>query len=218
MTVTRLQTSLILIPILLSCSHPVCGEQHEEGSKQAIEAPSPDGKFAFRYTKDSTSNPDSESDLEKQTYDLIDKASGKVLTSVAESDPDLGPSARFDMTVLWRPDSKAFALTAFLWKRGTSLSVFRRESSTFREIEVPELVAEIPEKVKRGKNFPHVAGLNSQSAKRWQKDGSLIVEIETMIDGEAGSITATRTVVLGFDRSDKARILKSTMKFATEKP
>jgi hypothetical protein len=215
MTVTRLQTSLILFPILLSCSHPVCGEQHEEGSKQAIEAPSPDGKFAFRYTKDSKSN--SDSDLEKQTYDLIDKASGKVLTSVAESDPDLGPSARFDITVLWRPDSKAFALTAFLWKRGTSLSVFRQEGSTFREIEVPELVAEIPEKVKRGKNFPHVAGLNSQSAKRWQKDGSLVVEIETMIDGEAGSITATRTVVLGFDRSDKARILKSTTKFAAEK-
>jgi hypothetical protein len=219
MTVTRLQTSLILFPILLSCSQPVRGEQPEGGSKQAIEAPSPDGKFAFRYTKDSKSNPDSdsESDLGKQTYDLIEKASGKVLTTVAESDPDLGPSARFDMTVLWRPDSKAFALTAFLWKRGTSLSVFRREGSTFRETEVPELVAEIPEKVKRGKNFPHVAGLNSQSAKRWQKDGSLVVEIETMIDGEAGSITATRTVVLGFDRSGKARILKSTTKFAVEK-
>ena len=194
------------------------GEQHEEGSKQAIEAPSPDGKFAFRYTKDSKSSPDSDSDLGKQTYDLIDKASGKVLRSVAESDPDRGPSARFDMTVLWRPDSKAFALTAFLWKRGTSLSVFRREGSTFREIEVPELVAEIPEKAKRGKEFPHVAGLNSRSAKRWQKDGSLVVEIETMMDGEAGSITATRTVVLRFDRSDKARILKSTIKFATEKP
>jgi hypothetical protein len=219
MNVTRLQTSLILFSILLSCSHPVCGEQREEGSNPTIEAPSPDGKFAFRYTKDSKSNSDSdsESDLEKQTYDLIDRASGKVLTSVVESDPDLGPSARFDMTVLWRPDSKAFALTAFLWKRGTTLSVFRREGSTFREIQVPELVAEIPEKVKRGKNFPHVAGLNSQSAKRWQKDGSLVVEIETMLDGEAGSITATRTVVLGFDQSDEAKVLKSAVKFAIEK-
>ncbi|OAI42664.1 hypothetical protein AYO41_00580 [Verrucomicrobia bacterium SCGC AG-212-E04] len=122
------------------------------------------------------------------------------------------------MKVLWRPDSKMFALTAFLWKRGTSLSVFRREGSTFREIDVPELEAEIPQKVKRGKSFPHVAGLNSQRAKRWQKDGSLVVEIETMIDGEAGSITATRTVVLEFDRSNNARILQSTMKFVTEKP
>ncbi len=220
MIVTRLQTRLILFSLLLICSHPVCGEQQEKGSKQAIEALSPDGKFAFRYTKDSKSNPDSdsESDLGKQTYDLIDKKSGKVVTSVAESDPDLGPSARFNMTVLWRPDSKAFALTALLWKRGTSLSVFRQAGSTFREIKVPELVAEVPEKVKRGKDFSHVAGLDSQKATQWQKDGSLVVEIETMVDGEGGSITATRTVVLGFDRSEKARILKSTIKYETEEP
>ena len=214
----HLQRSLIVLSILVICCQPLWAEETEEA---ALEATSPDGQFAFRYTKDSRSNPDSDSDSEseseKQTYDLIEKASGKVVTSVAESDPDLGPSARFDMTVLWRPDSKAFALTAFLWKRGTSLSVFRREGSTFREINLPELEAEIPEKVKRGKKYDHVAGLNSQSAERWQKDGSLVVEIETMFDGE-GSITATRTVVLGFDRSDKARILKSTTKFAIEKP
>jgi len=41
------------------------------------------------------------------------------------------------------------------------------------------------------------------------------VEIENMVDGEDGSITATRTVVLGFDRSDKAKVLKSTIKFET---
>ena len=40
--------------------------------------------------------------------------------------------------------------------------------------------------------------------------------IDTMIDGgDDGSFTATRTVVLGFDRG-KARILKSTIKFETE--
>jgi hypothetical protein len=218
MTVTRLQTSLILFPILLSWSHPVCGEQPEEGSKQAIEAPSPDGKFAFRYSKDSKSN--SESDSEKQTYDLIDKRSGKVLTSVAESDPDLGPSARFNIEgVLWRPDSKAFALTALLWKRGSSVSVFVRDGSAFREIKLPDLVADVPDKVKRGKSFPHVSELNSQSAKRWQRDGSLVVEIETIVDGneEGLSVTANRTVVLGFDRPDKAKVLKSTIKFAVEK-
>ena len=218
MTVTRLQTSLILFPILLSWSHPVCGEQPEEGRKQAIEAPSPDGKFAFRYSKDSKSN--SDSDSEKQTYDLVDKRSGKVLTSVAESDPDFGPSARFDIEgVLWRPDSKAFALTARLWKRGSSVSVFVRDGSAFREIKLPDLAADVPDKVKRGKSFAHVSELDSRSAKRWQKDGSLVVEIETIVDGneEGLSITANRTVVLGFDRSDKAKVLKSTIKFAVEK-
>ena len=207
---THLQRSLVVLSILAACSHLVCGEEAEEGTKKTIEAPSPDGQFAFRYT--------GESDSEKKTYDLIDKASGKVLMSVAESDPDLGPSARFNMEVLWRPDSKAFALTATLWKRGSYVAVYVREGSTFREITLPELVADIPAKVKGGKSFPHVAELNSQSAKQWQKDGSLVVEIENMVDGNDGSVTATRTVVLGFDRSDKAKILKSRIKFVTETP
>ena len=222
MTVTRLQTGLILFPILLSWFHPICGQETEEGSKNGIEAPSPDGKFAFRYTKEaeSKSDTDSDSNLGKQTYDLIDKRSGKVLASVAESDPDLGPSARFDIEgVLWRADSKAFALTAMLWKRGSSVSVFVRDGSAFREIKLPDLRADVPLKVKRGKSFPHVNESNSQSAIRWQKDGSLVVEIETILDGndEDLSITANRTVVLGFDRSDKAKVLKSTIKFAVEK-
>jgi hypothetical protein len=209
-SMTHLQRSLIILSIFVTCSHLACGEETEEGTKKTIEAPSPDGQFAFRYT--------GESDSEKKTYDLIDNASGEVLTSVAESDPDLGPSARFNMEVLWRPDSKAFALTAMLWKRGSYVAVYVREGSTFREITLPELVADIPAKVKGGKSFPHVAELNSQSAKQWQKDGSLVVEIENMVDGNDGSITATRTVVLDFDRSDKAKILKSRIKFVTEKP
>src|ERR1700733_7261689 len=97
---TRLQRTLIVLSIVVTCSHPLRGEDTEEGKKKTIEAPSPDGQFAFRYT--------TESDSEKQTYDLIDEGSRKVLMSVAESDPDLGPSARFNMAVLWRPDSKAF--------------------------------------------------------------------------------------------------------------
>src|SRR5436305_632597 len=63
----------------------------------------------------------------------------------------------------------------------------------------------------------NTAELDSWSAKQWQKDGFLVVEIENMVDGNDGSITATRTVVLGFDRSDKAKVLKSTIKFAGEK-
>src|SRR5262249_52875748 len=180
---THLQRTLILLPILVTCSNPLCGQETEEGTKKTIEAPSPDGQFAFRYT--------GEPESEKQTYDLIDKRSGKVLMSVAESDPDLGPSARFNMEVLWRPDSTAFALTAMLWKRGSNVEVYVRSGSTFRHIELPELLANITEKIKRGKSFPHVVELNSQSAKRWQTDGSLIVEIESIQDGGGdGSITA----------------------------
>src|SRR5580700_6753992 len=108
---THFQRTLIVLSMVLACSHPLRGEDTEEGAKKTIEAPSPDEQFAFRYM--------AESDSKKQTYDLIDVGSGKVLMSVAESDPELGPSARFKMEVLWRPDSKAFALTATLWKRGS---------------------------------------------------------------------------------------------------
>src|SRR5438874_857123 len=91
-----------------------------------------------------------------------EKVEGRI---TAESDLDLGPSARFNIErVLWRADSKAFALTAMLWKRGSSVSVFVRDGSSFREIKLPELAADVPEKVKGGKSFPHIAESNSQSA------------------------------------------------------
>jgi hypothetical protein len=202
---TPLQRCFLVLSILVTCSHSLCGQETGEGTKERIEAPSPDGQFAFRYT--------GESEEEKQTYDLIDKQSGKVLMSVAESDPELGPSARFSMKVLWRSDSKAFALTALLQKRGSEVSVYLRNGSTFRGIELPKLVVDIPAKLQRGKT----TGLNSQSAKRWQKDGSLVVEIETMSADNNGSVTAIRTVVLGFDRSDTAKVRKSTIKIAVEK-
>ena len=149
---------------------------------------------------------------------LIDKQSGKLITTVAESDPDLGASARFHMDVLWRPDSKAFALTATLIKLGSEVTVFMRDGSTFRKIKLPALGAEITDKAKKGKSFPHIAELDSHRAVQWQKDGSLVMEIENIQDGEAGSITATRTVVLAFDRSGKAKVLKSTIKFTFKKP
>src|SRR4249919_48165 len=210
-TMARLQTTLIALSIIVTCFHSVSGQENGEETPQTIENPSPDGQFAFRNTGDS------DSDSEKQTYDLIDKGSGKVLKSVAESDPDLGASARFNMSVLWRSDSKGFALTATLIKLGSEVSVYLQEGTTFRKIKLPKLSADIPEKIKRGKSFPHVSELDSWSAKQWQKDGSLVVEIENMVDGNDGSITATRTVVLGFDRSDKAKVLKSAIKFAVEK-
>ena len=107
-TIVRLQTTLIALSIFVTCFHSVSGQENGEETPQTIENLSPDERFAFRNTGDS----DSDSDSEKQTYDLIDKGSGKVLKSVAESDPDLGASARFNTSDLWRSDTNAFALTA----------------------------------------------------------------------------------------------------------
>jgi hypothetical protein len=202
---------ILIVLLALVSPNLLRAEETDETPKKKIEFPSPDGRFAFRYSG-------SKSEDEVQTYNLIDKASRKVVTKVAESDPDAGPSMRFTMEkVLWRADSKAFAVIAFLWKRGSALIVFERDGSAFREIELPDLSIEIPEKAKKGKDFPHIVELDSAKAKRWQSDGSLLVEIETIVDGEGPTLTANRTVVLGFDHSAKAKILKSTVKFATEK-
>lgn len=174
------------------------------------EFPSPDGLYAFRTKSDDEDEP--------KIYELIRLKSGQAVTQVAESNPELGPSARFDMKVLWRPDSQAFALTATLWKRGSLVKVYARNGSTFRAIPIPELLAEIPDKAMKGKSFPHVSAMNAAEAIRWHQDGSLVVQIQSIQDGENGTITATRTVTLSFDHPGKARVEKSTVKYTTEAP
>lgn len=147
---------LLIALLLLVSPNVVRTEETDDTPKKTIQFPSPDGKSAFRYSG-------GKGEDEKQTYELIEKASGKVVKKVAESDPDLGASARFSMeNVLWRADSKAFALVATLMKRGSSLFVFRRNGSIFREVKLPRLSAEIPDKVKKGKNLDHVSELSSQ--------------------------------------------------------
>jgi hypothetical protein len=201
--------SLLFLLLLTVCSLPLWGEETRAGAKRVLESPSPDGRFGFSYRGEED---------EKKSYELIEKKSGKVVQLIAESDPEAGPSARFHMEVRWRPDAKAFALTATFWKRGSTVAIYVREGAVFREVRLPELLAEIPEAVKAGKAYPHITELNSQSATRWQKGGTLVVEIENAQDGSEGSIVARRTVVLDFSKPGEARVVKSTIKFAVEPP
>jgi len=164
--------------------------------------PSPDGKFAFltSYGED------------LHTIDLIDKKSGKKVQRISEEE-----SSQAYWHLLWAPASNRFALMTRLGHPVQGVDVYFRSGEIFRKIELPDLPeADIPEKLKHGKKFPHFANLNWQEAKEWKKDGSLVVTIDTMIDGEGSSITATRTVVLNFDRAGRARIVKSTIKYKTE--
>jgi hypothetical protein len=178
----------------------VCAQEPVAAPNEDLDWPSPDGKFVFLT---STGN-------DGRTIELIDKASGKKLR-IGDQDSN----AR-SWHVRWAPDSKRFALMTRFGHPFQTLSVYFRDGETFRMIELPELPeANIPEKLKRGKEFPHFAGLNWQAAKAWKKDGSLVVTIDTMIDGAGSSITATRTVVLRFDPAGKAMIVKSTIKYET---
>src|SRR5205823_1008226 len=109
--------------------------------------------------------------------------------------PDMGPSARFRIDkVLWKADSSAFAVTIWLFKRGSIVLVFKRTGSGYKEVELPDLEAAIPDKLTRGKDYHHTYILNSETAMRWQKNGFLTVQIENALDGSDGIVTAKRTV------------------------
>jgi hypothetical protein len=184
----------------LSCS--VCAEQSNEETEKSIQYPSADGRFAFLFIRPPEG---------RKTVDLIAKKSGKVLQRIVESDEDFGD--RLGADVLWTPDSRRFAITYMLNRRGEEISVYQRSGNTFREVKLPDFPeAELPANSGDGK----ITNINSTSAKRWEKDGSLIVEIETVKSRDKDIMTATRTLVLGIDKSGEAKILRSSQKVTTE--
>lgn len=195
--------SLAAFAAMVCAQEPIASPSASAGdTNENIDWPSPDGKFAFltAYGED------------LHTIDLIDKKSEKKFQRIDEAD-----SSQNYWHVLWAPDSNRFALMTRLGHPVQGVDVYFRSAETFRKIELPDLPeANIPERLRHGKKIPHFAPLNWQEAKEWKKDGSLVVTIDTMIDGESSSITATRTVVLAFNRADKARIVKSTIKYKTE--
>lgn len=160
---------------------------------------SPNKQFAFLETYNSD---------DSRNLDLIEQKTGKILARV--SDEEKG------WHVLWSPDSRRFALMTRLGHPIQVLDVYVRHGDDFRRIKLPVTEAKIPSKITRGKPHPHVANLNWTGGERWNKDGSLVVTIETMFDGAGESVEATRTVVLAIDRSPKARIVKSTIKYKRE--
>jgi len=194
----RAHHSLFAFLVLVSALSPMRAEDAETDT--AVEAPSPDGRFAFL----ATHRPD------QRTFDLIEKGSGKVLLRVAESEED---SNELSVNVLWAADSSRFAATeAFHNRRMNDIAVYLRDGDTFRPIELPDLPeATLPDKLgSDSEHFWHVNVMDWKTPERWLKNGSLVVEMETTLDGNDNFATATRTVVLGFDRAGTAKILKST--------
>jgi hypothetical protein len=168
-----------------------------------IDWPSPDGKFAFVTSGDEYS----------RKIELIDRKSG-TRSPIAEEE-----SGQASFHALWAPDSNRFALMTRVGHPIQGVDVYFRTGETFEKVALPELpAADVPEKLKQGKKFPHFAGLNWQAAEKWHKDGSLVVTIVTMVDGgDGGSITATRTVEIGFDSAGHAKITKSSIKYMADR-
>lgn len=208
-SLTRLQLLLTTLVAAACLVCPARGEEGGEKTKREIEDLSPGGRLGFLYSE-------SETDDEK-AYDLVETATGKVLVRVAESRFDEGPSSRFSISgVLWKSDLSAFAVTFSYYKRGTVVILFKRTDGGYKEIELPELEAEIPEKLTKGKDLHHIYILNSETALRWQKNGCLTVEIKNGQDGNDGVAIATRTVDISFDKTEKAKVVKSSIRYSTE--
>jgi len=199
-TVMRLRNIFLALLILGAFPHPIYAQETAGEAERTVESPSPDGRFAFLATR----QPDG-----KKTFDLIKKNSGEVLLRVAESDADFGN--RLTTAVLWTRDSKRFALNYSLVRLGEEVSVFFRRGGAFRELKLPKLPeARLPKlSASQRKHLWHISANNSTGAVRWQKHGSLVVEIESSIDGNSSFAKATRTVVLAFNRFGAVRIIKS---------
>jgi hypothetical protein len=185
----------------LTASPTPSASDAEDDTTKEVGYPSPDGKFAFLIGR---------GEYEK-TIDLIDKKTEKVLRHI--TDDDMGSVS---YSVLWAPDSKRFALMTRAGHPNQDVTVYFLKGEKFQKIEIPELIASIPKKVLAGKQHPHVAANNWQEAEKWNKDGSLLVTIDNTIDGAGHTASATRTVLLGFDKSGKPRILKSTVKYESK--
>ena len=174
-----------------------------------IDNASPDGRYAF-LTKAQPAEPNGET---PKTCYLIEKATGKVLHRVADSDAG---SSRLGVTALWSPDSKRFALAVTFNHFGAELVLYVRQGEAFHEVEVPDIsVPDIPDRLKQGKSDWKWTGMNDQKAKEWRKDGSLLVECASTLQRINSDVhlTAERTVVLGFSaKSKRAKILQSEQK------
>ena len=160
--------------------------------------PSPDGKFVFLVGHGEY----------QQRIDLIDKKTEKVLQHIADDD-----MSSVSYKVLWSPDSKRFALMTRAGHPNQDVTVYLLKDDKFQEIKIPDLTVEIPARIRAGKEHPHVANNNWQEAEQWNKDGSLLLTVDNTIDGAGHTASATRTVLLGFDKLGKSKILKSTVKY-----
>ena len=170
----------------------------EDDTTKEVEFPSPDGKFAFLIGHGEY----------EQTIDLIDKKTEKVRQHIADDD-----MSSVSYKILWAPDSKRFALMTRAGHPNQDVRVYFLKGDKFQGIKIPELTVDIPKKIRAGKQHPHVATNNWQEAEKWNKDGSVLLTIDNTVDGAGHTASATRTVLLGFDKSGKPKILKSTVKY-----
>ncbi len=190
--------------VFLACAMPLCGQEVSPADEQSVDDPSPNQRFAFLRIHHPDPDP-------QRTCDLIEKASGKVLLRVVQSDEG---QDRLGVQVLWSPDSERFALLTTYNHFGAELSMYLRTGGTFRKLTLPNISEpEIPNRIKHSRQWKWT-GIGSASADHWEKDGTLTVSTQSTLQSLNSSrvLTSRRTVVLGISKSGKVSILKSRRK------
>ena len=104
--------------IAIVCS--LCAQEPREETEKTIEYPSPYGRFAFLFTRPPEG---------RKTLDVVKKDSGKILHRIVESDESFGD--RLNAEVIWTPDSKRFAVTYMLNRRGSGISIYSAPATRF---------------------------------------------------------------------------------------
>jgi hypothetical protein len=197
-----MRNGLLVLAFATAIPCLVCAQNTQDKTEKTIEYPSPDGRFAFLLTR----SPEG-----RRTVELIEKDSGKILNRIVESEEGFGD--RVDANVIWTSDSKEFAFSYTRNRRDSEIAVFSRSGVVFHQIKLPKFPpAELPANSGQGK----ITDVDDTHALRWEKDGSLVAEIETKKTRADDIVIATRTVVLGFDQHGKAKILKTTQNVTTE--
>ena len=197
-----MRSSLLVLAFVVAIPCSVWAQKTQDQTDKRIEYPSPDGRFAFLFARPPEG---------RKTVDLIEKDSGKVLRRIVESEE--GSGDRLDANMAWTSDSKVFAVGYRLNRRGSEIVVFSRSGEIFHQIKLPKFPrAELPAESGKGE----ITDVDGTHALRWEKDGSLVAEIETKKTRGDDVLIATRTIVFGFDQSGEARILKTTQSVTTQ--
>ena len=161
---------------------------------EEIKFPSPNGRFALRITE---SNGE---DSRGRKVEIIEKASGKVMTN-------LGEPWR-SQTLVWSPDSK-WAAYGNRGDKAGEVSVYFWNGSTFEEAPLPDDLPspeiKFPKKIGSVKNYG-----GAVEPLRWLKSGELELSSDSMmLDRESGvSYTGTLRFTLVFDAQHHASVKK----------
>jgi hypothetical protein len=139
--------------LMLALALRVCHAQATaSGTQQSIGGPSPDGRFAFIETI---------ADNDTRSVDMIDRKTGKVIMRV--DDDEKG------WRVLWLADSTRFEAISRQGHPIQGVTVYIRHGDTFEAVDLPDDIgADIPDRLTRGKSFPHYSADNWQEAVKWQ--------------------------------------------------